>query len=66
MDKCFQDRGVDVIVSTLNVCSLEETRLLVTETNGKPIGGIFHLAMVRTQFDQTSPEKKEIKLAYCF
>ncbi|XP_062930495.1 fatty acid synthase [Mobula hypostoma] len=43
----WKEMGVDVLVSTSDVCSLEGTQHLIAEASGLgPVGGIFHLAMV--------------------
>ena len=43
----WRRRGVQVIVSRRDLQSEEDSRLLVEETcKVKPVGGIFHLAMV--------------------
>ncbi|XP_060583977.1 fatty acid synthase-like [Ruditapes philippinarum] len=42
----LQNLGVDVMVSTRNVTKKEDIRHLLAETSSKPVGGVFHLAMV--------------------
>lgn len=42
----FQSLGAEIITSTRNVSRVEDVKLLVSETNNRPVGGIFHLAMV--------------------
>jgi hypothetical protein len=42
----LQNLGVDVIVSTRNVTKKEDVRHLLAKTSSKPVGGVFHLAMV--------------------
>ena len=42
----LRDQGVEVKVSARNVCDEEEVKLLLEETSGRSVGGIFHLAMV--------------------
>ena len=37
---------VEVIVSTRNVCDKKDVKKLLQETSPRPVGGIFHLAMV--------------------
>ena len=39
---------VEVIVSTRNVCDKEDVKKLLQETSPRPVGGIFHLAMVNS------------------
>lgn len=44
----WQSQNVDVLVSTKDVSTLEGTERLITEARGLgPVGGVFHLAMVR-------------------
>ena len=42
----LRGQGVEVIVSARNVCDREEVKLLLQETSNRPVGGVFHLAMV--------------------
>lgn len=43
----WKEMGVDVLVSTSDVCSMEGTQDLIAEASAlAPVGGIFHLAMV--------------------
>ncbi|XP_051888628.1 fatty acid synthase [Pristis pectinata] len=43
----WKELGIEVLVSTSDVCSLEGTQRLIAEASGLgPVGGIFHLAMV--------------------
>lgn len=44
--QCLRDREVDVIISKRNVGDKDDTVKMLQETNGKPVGGVFHLAMV--------------------
>ncbi len=45
--RMWQESGIHVHVSTCNVSSLEETKVLIQEAKSlAPLGGIFHLAMV--------------------
>ena len=37
---------MEVIVSGRNVCDREEVKMLLQETGNRPVGGVFHLAMV--------------------
>lgn len=43
----LQERGVEVIVSTADVCDQSIAHDLVTRMCPRPLGGVFHLAMVR-------------------
>uniref|UniRef100_UPI00398F77C5 fatty acid synthase n=1 Tax=Pristiophorus japonicus TaxID=55135 RepID=UPI00398F77C5 len=43
----WREMGIEVLISTSDVCSLEGTQRLIAEASGLgPVGGIFHLAMV--------------------
>eukprot|EP00061_Rhincodon_typus_P018470 g47648.t1 len=43
----WRDMGIEVLISTSDVCSLEGTQHLIAEASGLgPVGGIFHLAMM--------------------
>ena len=44
--KYFHKTGINVTVSTRNICKKEEAYQLFQDINGKPVGGVFHLAMV--------------------
>ena len=41
-EKC----GTDVTVSNKNICNMKEVRELFESVNGRPVGGVFHLAGV--------------------
>lgn len=46
----WQSQGVEVLVSTNDVSTLEGTEQLITEARKLgPVGGVFHLAMVTHQ-----------------
>ncbi|XP_067914268.1 fatty acid synthase [Heterodontus francisci] len=43
----WREMGIEVLISTSDVCSLEGTQHLIAEASGLgPVGGIFHLAVV--------------------
>ena len=42
----LRGQGVEVVVSGRNVCDREEVKMLLQETGDRPVGGVFHLAMV--------------------
>ena len=42
----LRDLGATVIVSKRDVCNKEDTLKLFEDTNGLPVGGVFHLAAV--------------------
>ena len=45
----FREQGVDVVVSTKKITDKEEVVELLQAADGKPVGGVFHLAAVRIQ-----------------
>lgn len=48
--KEWQRQGVEVLVSTRDVSTLEGTERLLAEASALgPVGGVFHLAMVKIQ-----------------
>lgn len=48
--KEWQSQGVEVLVSTRDVSTLEGTKKLIMEASALgPVGGVFHLAMVNVQ-----------------
>lgn len=48
--KEWQSQGVEVLVSTRDVSTLEGTKNLIMEASALgPVGGVFHLAMVNVQ-----------------
>ena len=47
----FREQGVDVIVSTKKITDKAEVDELLQETNGKSVGGVFHLAAVGSPYD---------------
>lgn len=48
--KEWQSQGVEVLVSTRDVSTLEGTKRLIAEASALgPVGGVFHLAMVTFQ-----------------
>lgn len=47
--KEWQRQGVEVLVSTCDVSTPEGTQSLIAEASALgPVGGVFHLAMVKT------------------
>lgn len=53
--KEWQSQGVEVLVSRNDVSTLEGAKSLVIEANALgPVGGIFHLAMVKHQLAPSS------------
>ena len=52
----WRRQGVQVLVSTSDISSLDGTRSLITEaTQLGPVGGIFNLAVVRTALEGLEP-----------
>lgn len=48
--KEWQSQGVEVLVSTRDVSTLAGTKCLIAEASALgPVGGVFHLAMVKIQ-----------------
>lgn len=49
-------RGIEVLVSTRDISTLEGTEQLIAEACALgPVGGVFHLAMVRSQGGAVAP-----------
>ena len=46
MTEYLKNRGVEVVVSTKNICDRTEVRQLFKDINGRAVGGVFHLAVV--------------------
>ena len=42
----LKNDGADVKVSNRNICNQEDVRQLIKEVDNKPVGGVFHLAVV--------------------